>query len=108
MAMLWQDSSFIKNVPVVGTKSWVMTRVFKGKIVLFVQRNILATPQYQIRKDKKSGILVSPSKVTVVGPVDASDEFPMPDNHAQLQAGSCPSPVSFIQQHSGDFVSRQD
>ena len=32
------------------------------------QRGMLATPQYQIRKDKKAGTLVSPSKVTVVGP----------------------------------------
>ena len=33
-----------------------------------VQKSMLATPQYQIRKDKKSVVLVSPSKVTVVGP----------------------------------------
>ena len=70
---------------------------------------MLSTPQYQIRKDKKSGLLVSPSKVTVVGPVDSSDEFAMPkdDAHAQVMAGSGPSPVPFAQQ-STDFVSRQD
>ena len=34
---------------------------------------MLSTPQYQIRKDKKSGLLVSPSKVTVVGVVDQED-----------------------------------
>ena len=34
------------------------------------QRSMLSTPQYQIRKNKKSGLLVSPSKVTVVGVVD--------------------------------------
>ena len=34
------------------------------------QRDMLSTPQYQIRKDKKAGLLVSPSKVTVVGVVD--------------------------------------
>ena len=70
---------------------------------------MLSTPQYQIRKDKKSGLLVSPSKVTVVGPVDSSDEFAMPkdDAHAQVMAGSGPSPVPFAQQ-STDFVSQQD
>ena len=39
------------------------------------QRGMLATPQYQIRKDKNAGILVSPSKVTVVGPVDDYDDL---------------------------------
>ena len=34
--MLWQDSTFIKYVPVAGTKSWVTTLVFKEKSVLFV------------------------------------------------------------------------
>ena len=34
-----------------------------------IQRGMLATPQYQIRKDKKAGVLVSSSKVTVVGQV---------------------------------------
>ena len=73
------------------------------------QRNMLATPQYQIRKDKKSGLLLSPSNVTVVGPVDSSDEFTVPqDNaHAQVMAGSGSSPVPLAQQ-STDFVSRQD
>ena len=37
VAMLWQDSTFIKNVPVAGTKSWVTTLVFKEKSVLFVK-----------------------------------------------------------------------
>ena len=39
------------------------------------QKVVLSTPQYQIRKDKKSGLLVSPSKVTVVGVVDQHDEL---------------------------------
>ena len=71
---------------------------------------MLATPQYQIKKDKKLGVLVSPSKVTVVGPVDASEMDTMSDMsaHEQLQAGSGPSPVPSTQQPSGGFVSRQD
>ena len=69
------------------------------------QRSMLATPQYQIHKDKKSGLLVSPSKVTVVGPVDPSDEFAvLPDDvHAQVHASSGPSPVP--SQQPTDFVS---
>ena len=39
------------------------------------QKGMLATPQYQIRKDKKAGTLVSPSKVTVVGPVEDQVDF---------------------------------
>ena len=53
-----------------------------------LQRSVLTTPQYQIRKDKKSGVLVSPSKVTVAGPVDTLDEDSMPQDSAQAQAGS--------------------
>ena len=35
-----------------------------------IQREMLATPQYQIRKDKKAGLLVSPRDVTVLSPVN--------------------------------------
>ena len=34
------------------------------------RQGMLSTPQYQIRKDKMAGLLVSPSKVIVVGVVD--------------------------------------
>ena len=30
------------------------------------QRELLATPSYRIRKDKKAGLLVSPNEVTVI------------------------------------------
>ena len=39
-----------------------------------VQREMQATPQYQIRKDRKAGILVSPNKVTVLSPVNPTQE----------------------------------
>ena len=35
---------------------------------------MLATPQYQIRKDKKAGLLVSPRDVTVLSPVNSSQQ----------------------------------
>ena len=74
------------------------------------QKGMLATPQYQIGKDKKAGILVSPSKVTVVGPVEDQDDFEMsPDAaHAQERAVTGAFPVAVDQSCIGDFVSRQD
>ena len=74
------------------------------------QKGMLATPQYQIRKDKKAGTLVSPSKVTVVGPVDNQTDFEMvPDAaHAQERVITGSSPTAFGQASVGDFVSRQD
>ena len=73
------------------------------------QKGMLATPQYQIRKDKKAGILISPSKVTVVGPVEEQNEIEMsPDAaHAQGWVVTGAFPVS-DQTSTGDFVSRQD
>ena len=57
----------------------------------YIQRGMLATPQYQIRKDKKAGVLVSPSKVTVVGPVGEHEEIAMSSDaahaHDQVVAG---------------------
>ena len=38
-----------------------------------VQRESLATPTYKIRKEKKSGLLVSPKEVTVVAPVNENE-----------------------------------
>ena len=35
-----------------------------------IQKEMLATPSYKIRKDKKAGLLVSPKEVTVLQPVD--------------------------------------
>ena len=72
------------------------------------QKGMLATPQYQIRKDKKAGTLVSPSKVTVVGPVEDQIDFQMPPDaaHAQERVFTGASPAA--QASVGDFVSRQD
>ena len=33
------------------------------------QRDLLATPTYRIRKDKKAGLLVSPKDMTVLSPI---------------------------------------
>ena len=74
-----------------------------------MQRSMLATPQYQICKDKKSGVLVCPSIVTVIGLVGMLDEDSVPQDsaHGQEQAGSSSSTVPLSQQPNRDFVSRQ-
>ena len=47
-----------------------------------IQREMLATLQYQIRKDTKAGLLVSPRDVTVLSPVNSSQQ-PASTAHAQ-------------------------
>ena len=72
------------------------------------QRSMLSTPQYHIRKDKKSGLLVSPSKVTVVG-VSDQDTAELEDVPAHTSTGSSPQEVFTVSHHSVDeFVSKQD
>ena len=73
------------------------------------QRGMLSTPQYQIRKDKKAGLLISPSKVTVVGVVD-QDSSELPEDAPDPSSGSGPQEeVVQISHHTADeFVSRKD
>ena len=42
------------------------------------QRELLATPTYRIRKDKKAGLLMSPKEVTVISTVDSEPTFQPP------------------------------
>ena len=74
------------------------------------QRTMLSTPQYKIRKDKKSGLLVSPSKVTVVGVVNqeelAEDDDDL-DDVPVLASGD--QEVFAVSHHTPeDFVSKRD
>ena len=73
------------------------------------QKNILSTPQYQVRKDKKSGLLVSPSKVTVVGVVDQDIELEEDAQaHSSTGSGSGQQELFTVSHHSADeFVSKQ-
>ena len=104
----------MKNVPVAGTKSWVQIPAWTTSRVVFdklpdKQRSMLSTPQYQIRKDKKSGLLVSPSKVTVVGVVDQDTVELEEDVLAHSLTGSGQQEVFAVFHHSADeFVSKQD
>ena len=53
------------------------------------QKELLTTPSYRIRKDKKAGLLVSPKDVTVISSVDTEPTFqsssgPSAQSSAQL------------------------
>ena len=75
-----------------------------------LQRSMLSTPKYKIRKDKKPGLLVSPSKVTIVGVVnqedlggDEEEDVPV------LASGSSEQQVFSISHHTPEeFVSKRD
>ena len=72
------------------------------------QKFMLSTPQYQIRKDKKSGLLVSPSKVTVVGVVDLNTGLDE-DAPANVSTGSGQQELFTVSHHTADeFVSKHD
>ena len=53
------------------------------------QCELLATPTYRIRKDKKAGLLVSPKEVTVISPVDTEPTF-QPTTSASVQPEASP------------------
>ena len=73
------------------------------------QRGMLSTPQYQIRKEKMAGLLVSPSKVTVVCIVDPDQDSDDVQHDAPDPSGSGPQETFQISPHSADdFVSRKD
>ena len=76
------------------------------------QRSMLSTPQYKIRKDKKSGLLVSPSKVTVVGVVPQEDlgvdEVEEEDVPVQASVSGEQEVFSITHHSPEEFVSKQD
>ena len=67
-----------------------------------LQCEVLATPQYQIRKDKKAGLLVSPKDVTVLDSTSdlTEQEMRLAPAHAQLVASTSTG--------GQEFVSKQD
>ena len=77
------------------------------------QRSMLSTPQYKIRKDKKSGLLVSPSKITVVGVANQEDlggeqDEEELDGVPVLASGSGEPQFSISHHTPEDFVSKRD
>ena len=66
-----------------------------------LQCEVLATPQYQIRKDKKAGLLVSPKDVTVL---DSTSD--LTEEEIRLEA---PAHAQLVTSTGGqEFVSKQD
>ena len=58
-----------------------------------IQKEMLATPSYKIRKEKKAGLLVSPKEVTVLQPVDNEPTFQSPSGQStQPSAHSSSTP----------------
>ena len=65
-----------------------------------IQREVLATPQYQIRKDKKAGLLVSPKDVTVLSPVNSTQQQHASTAHAQ--------PIDAVSEQDASSAHAQD
>ena len=59
------------------------------------QRELISTPSYRIRKERKAGILVSPKEVEVIAPIDSSD-IAEPTFSAPPQGPSQPSTSNFV------------
>ena len=65
-----------------------------------VQKEILSTPTYKLRKEKKTGVLVSPENVTVIASIEDkeptfhSSPTSQPSAHAQSEASG--SSTSFV------------
>ena len=67
------------------------------------QRELLATPSYRIRKDKKAGLLVSSKEVTVISSVDMEQTFQSPSGpsaqspaHPSMASSSAAQPSGFV------------
>ena len=98
------------NVCDAGTKDWVLIpALWVGQYAPFVtvfstvQHEMLAMSQYQIRTDKKAGLLISPKDVTVLGSTSGLVEKEVHHEasaHAQL--------VVSTRTGSQEFVSKQD
>ena len=56
------------------------------------QKEMLSTPIYKIRRDKKAGLLVSPKEVTVLQPVEGMDSEPTFQSPSGQQAQSSVNP----------------
>ena len=59
------------------------------------QRELVSTPSYRIRKDRKAGILVSPKEVEVIAPIDSSNNAE-PTFSVPPHGPSQPSTSSFV------------
>ena len=72
--------------------------------ILVSQKDMLATPSYKIRKDKKAGILVSPKDVTVLQPVDNEPTFQSPSGQPSQSPAHPPSTPPSSSSQTTSFV----
>ena len=64
------------------------------------QKELLATPSYKIRKDKKAGLLISPKDVTILQPVDNEPTFQSPSGQTAQPSALPSSPPTSAQMAS--------
>ena len=67
------------------------------------QRDTLSTPAYKIRKDRKSGALVSPKEVTVISAVESESH----SSHSTQAMQQAPAPSSSADQSASFVTSAQ-
>ena len=68
------------------------------------QKDMLATPSYKIRKDKKAGLLVSPKEVTVLHSVDNEPTFQSPSGQPSQSSAIPPSTPPSSSEQTASFV----
>ena len=68
------------------------------------QKDMLATPSYKIRKEKKAGILVSPKDITVLHPVDNEPTFQSPSGQPSQSPAHPPSTPPSSSSQTTSFV----
>ena len=80
-AILWLPLICTSDVLGVEIKPLVMMTVLRKGLVLSVTDSLtfrgkfLSTPTYKLRKEKKTGVLVSPENVTVIASIEDKELF---------------------------------
>ena len=88
VAILWHLLICTSVVEDVGKRKWGMT--VENRLCTIcdgftdIQKEMLSTPTYKLRKEKRSGVLVSPDDVTVVAAVDKEPVFHIPPFESDL------------------------
>ena len=74
------------------------------------QWELLSTPTYRIRKDKKAGLLVSPKEVTVLSTVDSEPTFQSPSGamaHVLAQPPVDPPSIAYCSSQQSSYVTAE-
>ena len=104
-----RDKGLVEDPCIVGGAICTICNNFTA-----IQREMLATPQYQIRKDKNAGLLVSPRDVTVLSPVNSTQQQGASSAHVQQTISEDSNahvqhlPGGSDNVSSSEFVSKKD